>query len=201
MVENLITRRYFDQQAEDWACQPLPSHDRIHNLLKCLDFSRCRTILDLGCGTGVLFPFLYQLTQGTAQIFGCDFAESMTRLAAHRCRHNPIVICACATHLPFQDNSFDMIIAFQVLPHIQGKRLAFRECYRVLKPRSELGIMHLHSSWEINAIHRQIGGAVKNHRLPSGTNLAQMLKCVGFKIEAVEDQHGKYLVRAIKIVQ
>ncbi len=200
MVENLITRQYFDQLAARWHASAVMSRDKIYHLLRHLDFSHYRSILDLGCGTGVLFPFLIQLARGNAQIFACDFAEAMTHIAVRQCRPGPIILCACARYLPFQNNSLDLIIAFHVFPHIKGKQLALQECWRVLKPGGELVIIHAHGSREINAIHDQIGGAVKNHRLPPARDLGRMLASVGFKLEQVLDHPGEYLVRGQKVV-
>lgn len=199
MVENLITRQHFEQMAAHWHSSALVSNEKIDHLLQRLDFSRCRSILDLGCGTGVLFRFLIQLTRREAQIFACDFAEAMTHLAVQQCGPGPILLCACARYLPFQNNRFDLIIAFHVFPHIRGKLSALQECWRVLKPGGELVIMHAHSSREINTIHNQIGGAVKNHRLPSGADLGRMLNLVGFQPEQIIDQPGEYFVKGFKM--
>lgn len=200
MVENLITRQYFEQMAARWHSLTLVSNEKIDHLIRRLDFSRYRSILDLGCGAGVLFPFLIRLTRSDTQLFACDFAEAMTHIAAQQFHPGPIVLCACARYLPFQKNRFDLIIAFHVLPHIKGKQLALLECWRVLKPGGELVIMHAHSSKEINAIHDQISGPVKNHRLPSGTDVGRMLNSVGFQLEQIIDQPGEYFVRGLKMV-
>ena len=38
-----------------------------------------------------------------------------------------------ATHLPFRDNSFDLVTFFHVLEHIKNDKMALTEIYRVLK--------------------------------------------------------------------
>jgi ubiquinone/menaquinone biosynthesis C-methylase UbiE len=194
MVENLLTRHYFNGVAKDWNSKQSEKDIKIHKMLSNLELQRCTTILDIGCGTGVLFPFLAKLTQGYAKIFAIDFAECMAREAAQQNYPATNVLCGCARYLPFLDNSFDLIIAFHVIPHIQGKSLALKECWRVLKPYGKLAIIHLHGSQEINAIHEEIGGTVKDHRLQSGEQMGRMLKKINFEIKEIVDRKGEYFV-------
>lgn len=199
MVENLLIRRYFNGLAQDWNSKQSEQDEKIYQLLSHLDLKRCNAILDMGCGTGVLFPFLNNLTQGKATIFAIDFAEGMAREAAQQNYPAVKILCGCARYLPLLDNSIDLIIAFHVFPHIQGKNLALKECWRVLKPGGELAIMHLHGSQETSAIHKEIGGTVKNHELHSGTELGCMLEKENFNIKKTIDRSGEYFINGIKL--
>lgn len=198
MVENLLTRHYFNGIAKDWNSKQSEKDAKIHKLLSNLNLKSCNTILDIGCGTGVLFPFLTQLTQGETKIFAIDFAESMAQEAAQRNYPAINVLCGCVRYLPFLDNSIDSVIAFHVIPHIQGKKLALKECWRVLKPYGELAIIHLHGSQEINAIHEDIGGTIKNHKLHSGEQMGRMLKKLNFEVKEIVDHTGEYFVVGLK---
>ncbi len=194
MVENLLTRHYFNGLAKDWKADQTEQADKIFKLLSHLDLKRCDSVLDIGCGTGVLFPFLTQLTQGQANIFASDFAEGMVKKAAQKNYAHIKLLCGCARYLPFHNNSIDLIIAFHVFPHIRGMQLALKECWRILKSNGELAIIHLHSSQEINAIHEEIGGTVKNHKLHSGKQMRLILKKSNFKIKELVDQKGEYYI-------
>jgi len=194
MVENLLTRHYFNNLAQEWNSKQSEPAEKIYQLLSYLHLKRCNSILDIGCGTGVLFPFLTQLTQGRAKIFAIDFAECMAREAVQLNYPSIKVLCGCARYLPLFDNSIDLIIAFHVIAHIQGKSRALKECWRVLKPGGELAIIHLHGSQEINAIHEDIGGTVKHHKLHSGEQLGRMLKKINFEIKKRIDRKGEYYI-------
>ena len=199
MVENRLTRGYFNGVAEQWSARQTPEQAKIARLLSRLDWNCCETILDLGCGTGVLFPFFEQMTNRRTKVFAVDAAEFMVREAAHTKNGKIKLLCGCARYLPFGNNSMDRIIAFHVLPHVQGKQMALRECWRILKPDGELAIIHLHSSAEINAIHEEVGGIVKNHKLPPMEQVCRMLENANFKIKEAVDQSGEYFVGGIKI--
>lgn len=198
MVENCLTRHYFNDVAGQWKTRQITEQAKIAQLLSRLDWQDCSTILDIGCGTGVLFPFIEKITQGRARIFAMDFAESMVREAAHQKNGQVKPLCGCARYLPFCDNSIDRIVAFHVFPHIKGKQLALKECWRILKPWGELAIIHLHSSEEINGIHETIGGVIKDHRLPHVEQVCSMLADSNFTVKTAIDRSGEYFVGAIK---
>lgn len=198
MVENCLTRHYFNDVAEQWKTRQITEQAKIAQLLSRLDWQDCSTILDIGCGTGVLFPFIEKMTQGRARIFAMDFAEGMVR-EAHKKNGGVKLLCGCARYLPFCDNTMDRIVAFHVLPHIQGKQLALQECWRILKPLGELAIIHLHSSEEINGIHETIGGVVKDHKLPPVEQMFSMLETANFKIKDAVDRMGEYFIKGIKL--
>jgi ubiquinone/menaquinone biosynthesis C-methylase UbiE len=200
MTENILTRQYFNGVAEKWEDRQNAEEKKIEYLLSKLEWKHCTTILDLGCGTGVLFPHLERISGGQKRIFAMDFAECMVKEAAQKNSPSIKVLCGCARYLPLQDNSIDRIVAFHVFPHIEGKILTLKECCRILKSNGELAILHIHSSQEINAIHREIGGMVKNHKLPPASQMCQMLESVGFEIKQAVDQAGEYFLNGIKII-
>jgi len=201
MKENMLTRQYFNGIAEEWEAKKKVEETKIESLLSKLDWTHCNTILDIGCGTGVLFPYLEKMTQRRLKIFAMDFAECMLFAAVQK--HCPSIklLCGCAHYLPFQDNSIDRIIAFHVLPHIKGKISTLKECWRVLVPNGELAILHTHSSEKINAIHSEIGGAVKEHFLPPARQMRKMMNEIGFRVKTAIDRSGEYYVGGIKIAQ
>jgi SAM-dependent methyltransferase len=90
-------------------------------------------LLDLGCGTG------YTLTRmpGGVRAVGLDNAPTALALAAGRPIGAPLVR-GDATRLPFADESFDAVLALDVLEHLDRDVAAAREIRRVLKPSGVL---------------------------------------------------------------
>ena len=85
-------------------------------------------LLDVGCGTGGTLDRL--------RPFGSVVGLDVEALALSFCRergHHQLVQ-ASATSLPFADNTFDVVVALDVLEHLPDDRTAAAEIARVLKP-------------------------------------------------------------------
>lgn len=86
-------------------------------------------VLDNGCGVG---EYLARLTQTARHAHGVEF--DFGRAQAARDRSKPAdVICAQAESLPYEPNSFDLVLSHEVLEHVEDDRAAAREIVRVLK--------------------------------------------------------------------
>ncbi len=102
---------------------------------------KCESFLDIGCGSGQYLRAV--AAHGVTHVVGID--ESPDRLAEARraCPHAELHK-ARADSLPFSDQSFDVVLAAQVLHEIylfgQPDELprVFREIQRVLKPKGRL---------------------------------------------------------------
>ncbi len=86
------------------------------------------SILNIGCGTGGLVSTLEQF----GEVFNADVASE----ALEFCRDKGIKNLSQIIDgkLDFPDNSFDLIVATDVLEHIEDDELALKEWRRVLKP-------------------------------------------------------------------
>jgi ubiquinone/menaquinone biosynthesis C-methylase UbiE len=199
MKEHRVTRSYFNAIAAEWDNGEIDTYGTLKDLLSQLQLEKTHAVLDLGCGTGVLFPLLRQLTLGRTKLFAVDFAHRMTLEAARKSHRSFRILCGCAQHLPFSDDTFDRIIAFHVFPHIHHKVQALQECRRVMRPGGKLGIIHLHSSHEINSIHAEIGGTIKHHTLPPGARMNSLLRGLRYAVETSIDQPGRYFIVAKKV--
>ena len=85
-------------------------------------------VLDIGCGTGT--------NLATLRDYGTVYGMDVSLRALSYCHDRGIErICrGDAAHLPFQDNSFDVVIGVDVLEHIEDDGGALREIHRVCKP-------------------------------------------------------------------
>jgi len=199
MIENRMTQTYFDHVAPSWLNNEAEKRDKLFSILARLKLANAHSILDLGCGTGILFPLLYKLTEKKANIFAIDFSQGMTRLAAASTVSTIHITCGDAQFLPFAENTFDRIVAFQMFPHVHQKRLALQECWHVLQPGGEFAIIHLHSSEELESIHAHASSTVKNHRLSPANVMATLLQETNYAVLTAIDQPGQYVVHAIKL--
>lgn len=84
------------------------------------------TILDVGCGTGKNMERL----SNYGEVWGVDLSEEALSFCKKRGLIN--VKRGEAEHLPFENNTFDVVCVLDVLEHVDDK-LAVREIRRVLK--------------------------------------------------------------------
>ncbi|MCA1842998.1 MAG: class I SAM-dependent methyltransferase, partial [Actinobacteria bacterium] len=92
--------------------------------------------MELGCGTGF---FLLNLMQGGVIKKGSvtDLSPGMVRVALRNAFSLGLSVdgrVADAERIPYEDNTFDLVVGHAVLHHIPDLPAAFREILRVLKP-------------------------------------------------------------------
>lgn len=100
-------------------------------------------VLDLGCGTGTL-TLMLKRAHPEAEVTGLDGDSEVLDIARDKSRGTDIQWDeGLASSLPYPDSVFDRVVTSLVIHHLSAddKRRAFKEIYRVLKPRGELHIL------------------------------------------------------------
>jgi ubiquinone/menaquinone biosynthesis C-methylase UbiE len=93
-----------------------------------------KKILDLGCGAGE--NSVYFAKKG-AHCVAADYSPGMVEIATKLAAKNGVEIEGAivnAMALDFDDNSFDIVYAANLLHHLPEPEACIREMYRVLKP-------------------------------------------------------------------
>lgn len=89
-------------------------------------------VLDVGAGHGAFSKKLYELGYDVA---ACDMSPEIFYFDKIECRKSDLT-----KSLPYEDNTFDAIVALEVMEHILDHEVFFRESQRVLKPGGQLFI-------------------------------------------------------------
>lgn len=94
-------------------------------------------VLEVGCGQG---RFLGALCQGNPprQGFGCDIDRQALTLARST-GDGHSYLQASLTHLPYAEGSFDVVLIFDVLEHLDDPEAGLAEVARALRPG---GLLH-----------------------------------------------------------
>jgi ubiquinone/menaquinone biosynthesis C-methylase UbiE len=116
-----------------------------------------RRVLDVGTGDGT---YACAAAERGARVVAVDPSVDMLDAASRRARERALAIElreGSVQRLPFEDESFDVVVAVTVLCFVENPRLAVHEIVRVLAPggRLVLGELHRASSW---AAWRRIKG-------------------------------------------
>jgi len=100
------------------------------------------SLLDVGCGTGVLFE---TLTCAGWQVTGVDTSEDQLRLAAMRAHGLGVRLrAASALDLPFGADTFDAACLVRVLTDLDEPAAALREARRVVAPGGVVAVLTVH---------------------------------------------------------
>ena len=151
------TRTYYDEFSAQYEKE---RGNRYHTFLDSSELAAaapyCRDseILEVGCGTGLV---LKPLSRIAAKATGLDLSGEML---AHAAARGLTVVQASATAIPFADNSFDCVVSFKVLAHIEEIRTAVSECARVLRPGGHL-VLEFYNRHSIRHLIKRIKPAQK----------------------------------------
>jgi len=95
-------------------------------------FVEGKNILDIGCGSG--YGTNYLKTRGARSAMGGDISPEAITYAGKRYKENNLqYVVVDAERLPFCDNSFDVVISFEVIEHMEQYSNYVAECLRVLR--------------------------------------------------------------------
>ncbi len=113
-------------------------------------------LLDCGCGPA---PMLYLLHEKypNKHFTGIDLTPEMIEAAKSKNMENVELLVGDCENLPFEDNSFDLVICCQSFHHYPNVQNFFNSVYRVLRPGGRLILRDMSSSssclrWFINNI-------------------------------------------------
>lgn len=189
-------RTFFNAKAPSWdAIQDVP-REKLAKLLIQLPIASGGTILDVGSGTGVLVPFLRELF-APRLIVELDIAEAMLAEARKKFGDWGIrYILGDAKDVIF-DETFDAILCYSSFPHFADKEGTVRHLVRFLNDRGVFAILHTSGRAQIHAIHAQ-DAITRDHFLPEGHEVAQMLANAGLRVLVVRDAEEEYLVAGVR---
>lgn len=90
--------------------------------------------LDVACGTGEI---IYRLGKEypKSKFFGIDLSPEMIKKAKEKVKNENRIIFQVGTvdGIPFQDNTFDIVLCSEAFHHFEHPKRALKEMHRVLK--------------------------------------------------------------------
>jgi ubiquinone/menaquinone biosynthesis C-methylase UbiE len=130
--------RYYDCTAHIYNVRYMDEQNlKIKVAVENVERGSQRSILDIGCGTGLLFPRIQMM--GVETVVGLDMSKNMLK-KAQACNFdgslNIHLILADADHVPLRRASFDLVFAVTLLQNMPDWRRTLQEVNRVAKPRA-----------------------------------------------------------------
>ena len=186
---------FFDRCAPSWDAEMIKNDIIIGRILDNAEVGADMDILDVACGTGVMFD--YYLERGAASVVGIDIAPEMAKIAAEKYKGNPKVqvLCGDVEEYPF-DKKFDRIVVYNAFSHFPYPKRLIKRLAGLLKENGRLTVAHGMSREAIDNHHSGAASKVSN-----GLMTAESLKKIfdaHLQVEIMISNDRMYQVSGVK---
>lgn len=152
-------------------------------------------ILDAGCGTGAAMVEL--LRRAPCRVTGIDPSDAMLQSCRRRLRRlgrgsKAELLSARIEDMPFADESFDAVLALNVLYFCDAEGTMLKRLARVLRPGGRLVAYVTHRDTMTNWPFAREG----IHRLFDQAELSQLFESAGFAPESIQ-VHERPIARSV----
>lgn len=192
-------REFFNALADSWDTTRAYDPDGLRELTARTGIGPGDAVLDLGCGTGVLLPFLRERVGASGCVLGIDIADNMVEIAAGKLAQFDNVAVRRADIMEFStDCQYAHVTCLNFFPHIQDRSAFLRKVIAEwLAPGGTLHVFHDISRARVNAIHGE-SKTVKEDRLPPCGEVGELFQAAGFAVEACFETDECYFVQGRK---
>jgi len=105
---------------------------RVEEIVKIVEKLKPKTLIEVACGDGFVLQEISKI-KNAPKLTGVEISEKRIE----RCKSKPFkaeYILGDILKLPFKDNSFDAVVATEILEHIPNYQIAIAELNRIIKP-------------------------------------------------------------------
>ena len=186
---------FFDRCAPTWDADMIKSDAIISKILDNAEVGAGMDILDVACGTGVMFD--YYLSRDVASVTGIDISPEMAKIAQGKYAAEPKVqvICADVEEAVF-DRKFDVIVVYNAFPHFPEPRRLIKTLAGLLKEGGRLTVAHGASREAIDNHHKGAASKVSNGLMAAETLMKLFAPYV--KVESMVSNSRMYQVCGVK---
>ena len=186
---------FFDRYAHQWDADQIDKTPIINRILDNANVGEGLDVLDVACGTGVLFP--YYLQRNVKSVTGIDISHEMAKLAAQK--HEGIdkirVICGDVEETRFSQK-FDTVMVYNAFPHFPDPERLIATLATLLKDGGRLTIAHGASRETIDNHHSGAASKVSNG-LMHAESLKQLFAPY-FDVDIMISNQEMYQVSGVK---
>ena len=174
-------------------------------VLKELKNKKFNDVLDCGCGTGPMIEILCE-KYSDKQYTGLDLTPEMIKKAKEKNLPNSNFVVGDCEKLPFEDESFDVIICTNSFHHYPNPQDFLDNTYRVLRKGGRLILRDYTSSdlivWLMNHIELPLAHLVGHGdvKIYKKEEYREMLKKAGFrKMKVQAEEKFRCHIIAVKL--
>ncbi|MDD5863183.1 MAG: class I SAM-dependent methyltransferase [Firmicutes bacterium] len=186
---------FFNRYAPQWDADQVDKTPIIRRILDNAGIGEGIDILDVACGTGVMFP--YYLERKVARITGIDISPEMAKRAAEKFSDasNVQVICGDVEETAFY-RQFDAVVVYNAFPHFPDPKHLIQVLASVTKPGGTITVAHGASREAIDAHHSGSAKSV-SHGLMAAQDLKTLLEPL-YTVDVVISNAEMYQVTGVR---
>ena len=184
---------FFDRLAPHWDDGLMVDEAKINAILDAAGVGPGSHVLDVACGTGVLFPFYAQ--RNAAKVTGVDISPEMVKIALRKIEGPRFeALCADIETLPVAQK-YDCCVVYNAFPHFPEPARLIERLSAWLKPGGRLTVAHGMSLEVLNRHHAGSAAEVSRGLIPAPEMAA--LFSGRFRVDRAVSDEEKYIVSGI----
>ena len=186
---------FFDACAPKWDAEMIKSDEIIKTILDHAEVGEGMDVLDVACGTGVMFP--YYLERNVRSVTGVDISPEMAKIANEKfaAEERVRVLCADVEEIQFPEG-FDRIVVYNAFPHFPDPKALIKTLAGLLREGGRLTIAHGASRAAIDNHHKGPASKVSNGLMPAD-RLVKLFE-PWFEVEVMISNSRMYQVSGVK---
>lgn len=184
---------FFNMRASTWDAEQIRNEQVIASILDCGEIAAGKSVLDVACGTGVLFEDY--LKRDVRRLIAVDISPEMVKIAKGKCKDARVqVICGDVQNLKL-DQRVDCVMIYNAFPHFPEPEKVIGHLAGLLVPGGRLTIAHGMSRAVVDQCHH---GRAKHvsiglmHEKELAERMGQW-----FAVDTVISDDDKYIVSGV----
>ncbi|MBD8045775.1 MAG: class I SAM-dependent methyltransferase [Clostridium argentinense] len=176
--------KLFDQISSQWR-KNIPKKNYIiaKEIIESLHITKDQSILDVGCGTGILYPIIKDTN--ISKYIAVDISEKMIKEFLQFYPNADVRLMNFENKIKFEE-TFDYIIIFNSIPHFYDLNSVFENAYNNLKPHGKFIIAHCRTREDLKEHHKLIG-YTSIDPIPKDDTLNKLCNKYNFKEMKIHD--------------
>lgn len=187
---------FFDSKAPSWDKTTIRNEKSITEILDFSEVTFNKSILDIACGTGVLFDDY--LKRDVSSVLGLDISPNMVEIANEKWAENSKIEVLCADAQTFTTSQrFDVIMIHNAFPHFDEPKKLLYNLSKLIAPNGRLTVAHSMSREDIDKCHKGITNSISVGLMHE--NELKKLMSEFLQVDTVISDDHKYIVSGKKM--
>lgn len=197
MINKEDVIEFFNHLAPTWDDDMVRNEKVIERILNNAGVEKGTSVLDVACGTGVLFPDY--IKRGAEAVTAIDISPGMVKIAEEKYKGSRIrVICGDVEKAQFE-SKFDVVMVYNAFPHFPDPESLIRTLASFTREGGRLSVAHGMSRSRIDSQHRGAAQKVSNGLM--GEEDLKKLFAPYFDVDVMISDDEMYQVCGVRLAE